>query len=148
MTWHGEKEVATIVSSTGFKPGMDLRNLFDFDDMTDWHSGSGQSTKRLEITFINRINFVEIAILRTQSKWDDRYKDVCLVIDNDENNDLCTDSMLGFSDVKSEYITWKKPIDDVKTITLEFRTPYYARIAEMKIIYKKQSELIPIYGEP
>ena len=112
--------------------------MFDSDDMTDWHSNKQykMSTKKLEITFVNRVNFNKITIMRTQSTWDNRYKNVCLVIDNNIENVLCTDSDTGFNGVNSEFITWQKPTYGVKTIALEFRTQFHARIADMKIFYQ------------
>ena len=85
-------------------------------------------------------------IFRNPSKRQDccanRYKNVCLVLDNEEI--MCTDTDHGFSS-SNEYsntITWKSVRNGVKKVELVFKQTGdhlgHAQIAEMEIIYNNE----------
>ena len=116
----------------------------------------------MEIRFQEDIRFIELTIMKRQNCCQDRYENVCLVLDNDVGNQLCTDSNEGFSEIKDRWqqihssdhwdplyeekamydlnhITWKMPKDNVRHVALYFRDtdPYngHAQIAELEIVY-------------
>ena len=105
--------------------------------------------------------------MKRQDCCQERYDNVCLVLDNDEGNQLCTDSDEGFSEIKDRWeqihnsdhwdplyeektiydlnhITWKMPKDNVRHVALYFRDtdPYngHAQIAELEIVYDKHGK--------
>ena len=70
-----------------------------------------------------------------------RYENVCIVLNDDIDNELCTDSRTGFRGKEDllPFITWTKPTDNIKKVELVFREEddYYghAQIADLKIFY-------------
>ena len=70
-----------------------------------------------------------------------RYKNVCIVLNDDIDNELCTDSRTGFTGDEDllPFITWTKPTNNVKKVELVFREEddYYghAQISDLKILY-------------
>ena len=54
----------------------------------------------MEIRFLEPIRFIELTIMKRQDCCQERYDNVCLVLDNDVGNQLCTDSDDGFSEIK------------------------------------------------
>ena len=70
----------------------------------------------------------------------ERYKNVCLILDNDEQNQVCTDQPQGFSGFTSDtYIGWHTDQPkQVRNVYLHFHQTGrngYAQIADLKIIY-------------
>ena len=65
-----------------------------------------------------------------------RYFNICLVLNGDTENQLCTNTPLGFNNDSSKYITWCKPTENVKTVELIFRDNQYAHIGDLKILYQ------------
>ena len=65
-----------------------------------------------------------------------RYGEICLVLDDDVENQNCTDTEFGFEDEKeSEFIEWKTEKKVARKIYLYFRNRYHANIADLKILY-------------
>ena len=64
-----------------------------------------------------------------------RYFNVCLVLNGDTENELCTNTPDGFNNDSSNYITWCKPTENVKTVELIFRDNQHAQINDLKIFY-------------
>ena len=69
----------------------------------------------------------------------DRYQHVCLVLDEDVTNELCTDQQWGFQeDQYSNFVTWRKRVEGVHKVELYFRDTSsrgHAQIADLKIAY-------------
>ena len=73
----------------------------------------------------------------------DAYLNVCLVLDDDIVNQLCTDETKGFSHSDQESIIWDKPKENVLKVDLVFRetgtneNPYsgFATVKDLKIYY-------------
>merc|ERR1719394_1364091 len=113
--------------------------------------------KSLVIEFKERIQFQELTIQRREQFNFDRYQDACIVLNDDIDNQLCTDSRTGFAGQEYDlpFITWRKRTDNVKKVELVFRNvdKYYghAQIADLKILYRESNvENGPIlvwYGE-
>ena len=68
----------------------------------------------------------------------DRYFNVCLVLNEDTENQLCTNTPNGFNNDPDPFITWYKPTDNVSTVELVFRDSQHAQIADLKIFYQPQ----------
>ena len=70
------------------------------------------------------------------------YNNVCLVLDDDTANQICTDTDYGFSDQKipwygdQKILVWKKQ-QTAEKVYLYFRSGSPAFIADLKIYYKK-----------
>ena len=64
-----------------------------------------------------------------------RYFNVCLVLNGDTENELCTNTEDGFNNDSSNYITWCKPTRNVNTVELVFRNKQFAHICDLKILY-------------
>ena len=81
----------------------------------------------------------------------DRYNKVCLVLDDDIANQICTDSKTGFSNQTSDWITWRlnsnnadplnNPSKIAQKIELYFRDTQHAQIADFFIEYKGEIKL-------
>ena len=52
------------------------------------------------------IDFLSLTIGKRLDCCDRRYKDVCLVIDNDITNQICTNTETGFDNQNDDEITW------------------------------------------
>ena len=97
------------------------------------------------ITHHQEINFQQLKIKkRTDNQLQsDAYLNVCLVLDNDIVNQLCTDETKGFSDSDQESITWDMPKENVHKVDLVFRdtgaydNPHsgFATVKDLKIYY-------------
>ena len=117
--------------------------MFDDDASTFWHNGNDKwnMPKSLVIEFKERIQFQELTI-RRRGQFNDRYGDACIVLNDDIDNQLCTDTKTGFTgqEYYFPFITWRKPTDNVKKVELVFRNVdnYFghAQIADLKIFYK------------
>ena len=66
------------------------------------------------------------------------YYNVCLVLNGRHDDQLSTNTLDGFNNDSSPYITWYKPTDKVKTVQLIFRDNQPAKIADLKIFYHPQ----------
>ena len=67
-----------------------------------------------------------------------RYLNVCLVLNEDTENQLCTNTPNGFNNDPDPFLTWYKPTDKVSTVELVFRDGQSAQIADLKIFYQPQ----------
>ena len=150
LVWHGESDIAILQNNAGEWTPTDsynfvVGNMFDDDESTLWHSGNDMANvpKSLVIEFKEVINFHELTIKR-RGQFDDRYGDACIVLNDDIDNQLCTDTKTGFlADQKWGYITWKKPTDNVRKVELVFRKEHdyygHAQIADLKILYRESN---------
>ena len=65
-----------------------------------------------------------------------RYRKICLVLDDDTENESCTDTEFGFEGEKeSRFIKWETPKKVARKIYLYFRDDRHANIADLKIVY-------------
>ena len=62
-------------------------------------------TKRIIIK--EPIEFISLTILKRMNCCADRYKNVCLVLDGNIDDQICTNSDHGFDNQTSDWITWK-----------------------------------------
>ena len=155
QVWHGESDIATITSNAGqYNEKYGVENMFD-DDYSDdtqvlwagtyWFSDSNHKffPKPIVIEFAQAVQFHELTILK-RLFHENVYSDVCLVLNNDVDNALCTDSPFGFegvNDKDSRFITWRKLTDGVKRIDLVFGAHNsHAYIADLKIFYNKSDK--------
>ena len=88
------------------------------------------------------INFKMLTIQKRKDRWFKKYLNVCLVLDGNTNDQMCTNTPDGFYNDASPFITWYKPTNYVHTVELIFRDRQHAHIADMKIYYQP----IDIYG--
>ena len=65
-----------------------------------------------------------------------RYFNVCLVLNEDVDNQMCTNTPDGFNNDTSRFITWYKPTSNVRSVELVFRDRQHAQIADLKIFYE------------
>jgi len=161
LVWQGDPYIATITNNGGeYNDGMNWNkyqvwNMFDSDIHTMWHSAHEKRTQRksMAVTFKQPIKFTEISIVKRQDCCADRYKNVCLVLDDNVQERLCTDADYGFanSNQYSNTITWKNIRNDVSKVELVFNEvgDYYghAQIAEMEIIYNNERNDRHLTGE-
>ena len=110
--------------------------MFDSSDFTYWESG-GKAT--IEIHFFTSIKFEKLTILKKRDdlykeKTRDNYLNVCLVLDENTNDQLCTTKVNGF-DGDTHSITWEKPKDSVHKVQLIFKDNKNAQIADLKVHY-------------
>ena len=162
--WHGESDIATVTSKAGeftysrpligFTPTYGVDQMFD-DDYSDdkqqiqagtyWMSERGMKNlpKPIVIEFAEPIQFHELRILK-KVFYENTYNNVCLFLNNDVDNEICTDWSYGFrgvNDRHSRIITWRKLTDGVKRIDLVFRDPRHsAYIADLKVFYNKNEK--------
>ena len=116
-----------------------------------WHShrDAYATVQTLTINFFDPVDFDNLEIKKRSSASDSRsptaYLNVCLVLDKDLGNQLCTDQQKGFSDSDNDNIQWNLPTKGVKIVELVFRdTETYgngisgsAMIRDLKIFYSK-----------
>ena len=68
-----------------------------------------------------------------------RYNKVCLVLNGNEKDQMCTNTPSGFNDNNSPFITWYKPTDNVASVQLIFRENLCpAQISDLKIFYQPE----------
>ena len=84
------------------------------------------------------IEFYSLSILKRTNCCGDRYNNVCLIIDEDTNNQICTNTDSGFSNQESNMITWKIAKKIARKIDLYFRDKKHAQIADLQILYKRK----------
>ena len=65
-----------------------------------------------------------------------RYYNVCLVLNGNTDDQLCTNTPYGFNNDPSPFITWYKPAENIHTVELIFRDTKHAQIADLKIYYQ------------
>ena len=97
------------------------------------------------ITHNQEINFQQLKIKKQTNNQlqSDAYLNVCLVLDDDIVNQLCTDETKGFSHSDQESIIWDKPKENVLKVDLVFRdtgsndNPHsgFAMVKDLKIYY-------------
>ena len=155
--WHGETDIASYETDSGeFNSGTGLERMFDDESSgTIWQSSPSAFTKvkTLTITFINPIYFQSLKIRKhtNHDAFDEAknaYSNICLVLNNDITNQLCTDQPKGFSHSDDENVQWILPTDIVTKVQLVFRyieTAYSdyngnAMIQDLKIFYYEISE--------
>ena len=51
---------------------------------------------------------------------------------------MCTNTLDGFNNDSSPFITWYKPTDNVTTVELSFRDDKHAQIADLKIFHQPE----------
>ena len=84
--------------------------------------------------------------IRKRKGYGDRYFNVCLVLNEDTENQLCTNTPSGFNNDPDPFITWYKPTENVTTVELVFKDQNnvsgcdsgHAQIADLKIFYQTQ----------
>ena len=81
------------------------------------------------------IHFAQLTIRKRKECCFKRYLNVCLVLNGNIDDQLCTNTPDGFNGDQSQFITWYKPTYDVRTVELIFRDTQHAQIADMKIFY-------------
>ena len=59
------------------------------------------------IYFKTPIEFVSLTILKRTTCCGNRYNKVCLILDGDVANEICTNSDTGFNNQTSDWITWE-----------------------------------------
>ena len=157
-TWHGETGIASYATDSGiwhvaldgFMPN--LQNMFD-DEASEsiWHShlDSYATVRTLTINFHEEIDFEYLKIKKRSAASDSRsptaYLNVCLVLDNDITNQLCTDQQKGFSDSDNDNINWNLPTIDVSKVELVFRDTNtygnqisgHAMVRDLKIFFSE-----------
>ena len=81
-------------------------------------------------------------IIAKRIGYENRYENVCLILDDNELDQICTDKSGGLSDQKSNsFITWRyeKP-KLIQKVSLHFRDTSsdkgWAQIADLKIEYE------------
>ena len=65
-----------------------------------------------------------------------RYFNVCLVLNGNIEDQMCTNTPDGFNNDSSRWITWYKPEKNVRTVELVFRDTQHAQIGDLKIFYE------------
>ena len=125
MVWYGENNVK--VESDGWNNAKySFRYLFDGDavdengDPTIWHSEHIDREQTLKFTFNQPINFNRLEVKKQRDvsssifdqSWQSFYNNVCVVLDGDTADQLCTDTPNGgFNGVPNtdlDLITWTK----------------------------------------
>ena len=96
----------------------------------------------MNFLFQTPINFHMISI-RKRFDWKHehvakRYFNVCLVLNENIGDQMCTNTPDGFNNDSSKYITWCKPTGNVSTVELIFRDNKHAHINDLKIFYQTQ----------
>jgi len=156
LTWHGEPNqwsvIKKLVLGGGELDNNVMENLFDDDTESIWHSAADKKpeVKTIVIFFKEEIQFEELTIMKS-SKHVDTYKKICLILDDNKWDRLCTWKDDGSTDARSRYttpagvtaevanpgryITFKRPTRNVKKITLSFPKGEDATIADLKIKY-------------
>ena len=153
--WYGDSDIATVSNKSGIlDENFKVENMFDENADTSWHSAARYThlakTMRVDFkvcnisfwgydryNFIQKpIDFVMLTIRKRKDCCFERYLNVCLVLNEDESDQLCTNTPDGFNDDKSPFITWYKPAKKVRTVELVFRDQHTpAQIADLKIFY-------------
>ena len=91
------------------------------------------------------IRFDSLHLLRRDDPSAVWYNNVCLIIDDDTDNEVCSDSNYGFSDQLSlmdfnngnqKFLIWNKP-QSAQKLRLYFRGGHPAYVADLKIYYKR-----------
>ena len=143
--WHGETDIATYETDSGYYQNDNIYRLENmFDDETSlsiWHSHTHHAVQTLTINFLSAIDFQHLQIMKRSytehSMYITAYLNVCLVLNNDEVNQLCTDEQKGFADSDNDYIIWTLPKKDVTTVELVFRdTGTYGNAASNKAMVR------------
>jgi len=168
LVWNGDGRIAQVTNNAGVWPhgdkGGEVCNMFDGKPNTFWHSSKSttQLPKTIKIEFIvsNRIknstlvikgllsqfqkpiNFAMLHIRKRQDGsehgWTRRYFNVCLVLNGQTTDEMCTNTPDGFNHDHSPFITWCKPTKNVTTVELIFRDKDVAQIADLKIFYQPE----------
>ena len=158
--WHGETDIASYATDSGVWHEVlhgsmpNLENMFD-DEASEsiWHSdlNSSGSVQTLTINFHEQIDFEYLKIKKRSAASDSRsptaYLNVCLVLDNDITNQLCTDQQKGFSHSDNDNIQWNLSRNNVHKVELVFRDTNtygnqisgYAMVRDLKIFYAASS---------
>ena len=72
-----------------------------------------------------------------------RYFNVCLVLNGNTDDQLCTNTPDGFNNDSSKFITWCKPTENVRIVELIFRDNQHACVNDLRIFYQGQHEFDP-----
>ena len=125
--WHGERSIATYETDSGeWSNEYSLVNMFDDESTVEtiWHSSQTKqnTVQTLTFKFFNAIVFQYLKLRKwTYSPAANAYLNVCLVLDDDIANQLCTDQPKGFSDSDGDGIQWTLPKNNVRKVELVFR---------------------------
>ena len=77
--------------------------------------------------------------IRKKQDCPKEYFNVCLALNGRTDDELSTNTLDGFNNDSSPFITWYKPTDKVKTVQLTFRDKQPAKIADLKIFYQAKN---------
>ena len=80
-----------------------------------------------------------VSIRKRNGYFDNRYNNVCLVLNGDVENQIKTNTPAGFDNDITPFITWFKPTLDVHTVELVFRDNQVAQIADLKVFMARSS---------
>ena len=149
--WHGETNIATYSTDSGqWSDDFALSKMFDDENsLSLWHSHQNAigTVRTLTIAFSSPIDFQHLQIMKRSHTEHPDYAlgwfNVCLVLDNDEANQLCTTELKGFPDSDEVYVIWTMPKTDVTIVELVWRNtgPYTvapaesAMVRDLKIFY-------------
>jgi len=144
LVWNGQTSIAKIINEAGIgDKNSGLEKMFDGNHNTHWHSCPGfiDKPKSIKIEFTNPINFVMLKIRkRMDPNCTKRYFNVCLVLDGQIDDQMCTNTPDGFNNDISPLITWYKPTNKVTTVELIWRETTgesaYAQIADLEIFHQ------------
>lgn len=141
--WYGDSKIAQVLNQAGVYGRAEnhgTRKMFDNDPYTIWHSDDvfKYRPKIIGIEFKHSMTFNSLTIQKRQDCCQDRYNNVCLVLDGDVENQICTATKFGFGGMDEQNIKWTNKKQDVKIVELVFRETGdrgHAQIADLKIDY-------------
>ena len=125
-TWHGDESVATIENPDGYYDENGVSHpesyMFDSDLNTHFASPLNYADHVISFVFKSQIQFEWLTIgtkgYNDPLKW---YENLCLVLDDDISDKLCTDSNNPRFDGKKSSITWIKS-KQAQKVSLHFTT--------------------------
>ena len=131
--------------------------MFDDENSNShWHSDlqNWNTVKTLTIKFFNPIIFQYLRVLKRNddARAINAYSNYCLVLNNDETNQLCTDQPKGFSDSDDESVQWTLPSNFVTKVKLVNRhvgsdLNGLFGIRDLKIFYTDSPSPLQFSGE-
>ena len=164
LVWNGQADIATVVNEAGIykENGRDfsVENMFDENPNTCWHSQNQNGPHTIKIFLKVSVNCqkgwiwfstwwilgfqkpINFLMLKIRKRMEDlctlRYNHVCLVLNGNEMDQMCTNTPSGFNNDPSPFITWYKPTENVTTVELTFRDNLWAQIADLKIFHQPE----------
>ena len=142
--WHGETDVADWTGIGGNRPvsaavPRDYNSMFDNDVLTYWVGFLPVTTQnKVVVTFKKNIKFYGLRIIPRpgDKQWfGGSYKSMCLVLDDDSSNQICTSANI---DVGVGELIILAPVNTmtVMKVELSIQTGEIAQIADLKIHYE------------